>query len=173
MTDATPEACKILNTNLKLFRHGMLVTKKENTLRARPMHIARVGDTSAIWLFSTVDSPKVDELDHDNSVCLTLQSGDMFISLTGTARIVRDSAIIDAYWTDDLKVWFPEGKYSADLCLVKIEPDYGELWDWSGILKKLESFVQDSVAYLKGEQIPPRLEESSLKVRLSVPPVGL
>jgi general stress protein 26 len=86
------------------------------------------------------------------------------VSLYGTAEITQDRALIDELWQEAWRVWFPDGKQSADLCLLRVAPTNGEYWDVSG--QREITFVFDAVkAYVTGTK-PERREEDSAKVDL-------
>ena len=46
--------------------------------------------------------------------------------------MVDDQEKINDLWSPILKVWFPEGKESGNLTLIKVEPHGAAYWDASG-----------------------------------------
>jgi general stress protein 26 len=95
------------------------------------------------------NSGKVDDLNMDSEVAITMQSSNKFVSLSGTASIVEDQAKINELWREVWKVWFPEGKESESVILLRIEPTRGEYWDNSG-LNGVKYLLKAGKAYLQG-----------------------
>src|SRR2546423_12773154 len=112
MTAAISEAEKRrrLTTLLSHFDTAMLVTRSAAGMRARPLTIAESRDDGALYFSTAIDSPKVEELEADPHVNVVMQDRRRFVSLSGTARIVRDRALIARLWRAAWKGWFPEGK---------------------------------------------------------------
>ncbi|MDX2201324.1 MAG: pyridoxamine 5'-phosphate oxidase family protein [Hyphomicrobiaceae bacterium] len=123
---------KHLSDLLNEFKTGMLITRHGGRLHARPMTLAGLSTGPEIYLATNIESPKVQEIEANPEVLLTLQSNSQFASLDGTARISRDRAMIDKLWSDAWRMWFPGGKDDPQLCLLEIEPRGGEYWDNSG-----------------------------------------
>src|SRR5882757_1513401 len=74
------------------FGVAMLVTRTtDGSLRARPMALADVEPNGTLWFVTDRHSGKVDELEHDTHVAVTMQSRLKFVSLSGTAAAVNAS----------------------------------------------------------------------------------
>lgn len=116
------------------FGDAMLVTRGlDGSLHARPMAVAEL-EPDADAIFSTsLDSPKIKEIEANPEVLVTFQSRSVFACIHGTASIVRDRAEIDRLWSESWRIWFPKGKDDPKLCLLKVSSDRGEYWDTSGI----------------------------------------
>jgi general stress protein 26 len=104
------EAEKHLSDLLNEFKTGMLITRGQAGLHARPMTIAGLSSAPEIYLVSSIDTPKVQEIEANPKVLLTFQANQQFVSLEGQARISRDRAVIDKLWSETWRVWFPEGR---------------------------------------------------------------
>jgi general stress protein 26 len=52
-----------------------------------------------------------------------------YVSLSGTASIVRDPAAIKAHWSEPARVWFPKGVDDPDIALLKVDVEQAEYWD--------------------------------------------
>jgi nucleoid-associated protein YgaU len=64
------------------------------------------------------------------------------VSVAGRARVLRDQAMIDQFWNDALKAFFPKGKDDPNLVLLEVEPRTVEYWDGPGTwLGKVVAFV--------------------------------
>ena len=118
---------------LRHFDTAMLVTRTpEGTLRARPMAIAECDEHGDLWFVTSIDAPKTDEIRADAHVAITMQSSSRFLSLSGSAELVRDRARIEALWRESWKAWFPMGKTDPAIALVHVNAREGEYWDQHG-----------------------------------------
>jgi len=150
---------KKLEDIMSSFDEAMLVTRDDSGApRARPMRVVKRGPHGDLWFATASDSPKMDELDADPRVAVTLQSGGAFVSLTGTARIVRDRGRIDEVWSAPMKAWFPEGKDDPNLVLLQVRANLAEYWDRRGV-KRLQHLFDTAKAVAQGEKLQPREEQ--------------
>lgn len=138
---------------LKQFHTAMLVTRSnDGALRARPMHIAEVESDSDLWFVTNVDSGKIDEIESDSHVNVSMQSGSQYLSINGNAHLVKDRERINRLWSDTWAVWFPEGKNDPNLGLIRVESQDGEYWDMSG-LKRFQYLFRAGQALIEGERV--------------------
>jgi general stress protein 26 len=82
-----------------------------------------------------------------------MQDRRRFVSLSGTARIVRDRALIARLWKSSWKVWFPKGKDDPALCLLRVDPTEAAYWDMSGSAGVRYVFEM-AKAYVTGRRPP-------------------
>jgi general stress protein 26 len=157
MTDE--EKRKHLHELIKGFGTAMLVTRTvDGKLRSRPLAIAeRRGDD--LYFATSIESPKVKEIGVDPHVNISLQDSSQFVSLSGTARVVTDRALIEQMWSETWKIWFPKGKEDPSICLLAISVHDAEYWDQSG-LKGIRYLFEAAKAYVTGT----RADEKSHKV---------
>jgi len=122
-----------LNEIARRFRTAMLISRDTSgTLHARPMEIAELTEHGDVYFSTSASSPKIAEMEADTEVLVTLQNEDEFVTLSGTARVLRDLAQVDRLWSDDWRVWFPKGRRDPSLCLIHMSAHRGEYWDRSG-----------------------------------------
>ena len=154
-----------LHELLKDFDTAMLVTRgSDGKMHARPMGVAELSANGNACFVTHVDSPKAQQIRADGAVTLSFQSARQFASVSGTATVVQDPALVERLWSEAWKVWFPKGKTDPAIALIKFTAQEAEYWDSAGAegLK----FVFDSVkAYLSG-QTPPPDEAQNAKVQL-------
>jgi general stress protein 26 len=111
----------------------MFVTRHGEELHARPMAVAAVEGTNCVWLATSIDSPKAEEIRRDPRVSATFQSDKgRYVALSGSAELVPDRAKIDSLWKEVWRVWFPQGKKDPSLALIRITVDDAEFWDDAG-----------------------------------------
>ena len=116
---------------MKAVRIAMMTTEDEGQLRARPMAASQSAFDGTLWFFTHASAHKVDEVERDRKVGVTYADPDKqnYVSLSGTATLVKDRATIDAHWSEILTTWFPKGKDHPDTALLRIEITQAEYWD--------------------------------------------
>ena len=75
----------------------------------------------------------MDELEKDAHAAVTMQSGRVYVSLSGTADVVDDRAKLAELWKVEWKVWFPGGKDDPNIVLLRVHGTAGEYWDNTGV----------------------------------------
>lgn len=134
------------------FRVAMLVTRTpDGSLRSRPMALAQADADGTLWFATDRHSGKVDEVESDRHVAVTMQSGTKFVSLSGTATTVDDRAKLAQLWKPEWQVWFPGGKDDPNVVLFKVHGTAGEYWDNSGT-SGLKYLIEAGKALLSGER---------------------
>lgn len=117
---------------IKDIRFAMLTTvASDGQLRSRPMTMQEQEFDGDLWFFVGASSPAVAEMRADDQVNLSFADpGDnAYVSISGTAQIVRDRAKIEELWKPILKAWFPDGLDDPDLALLKVTTTQAEYWD--------------------------------------------
>ncbi len=151
---------------LKDFDTAMVVTcGSDGVMHARPMGVAELTAGGDAFFVTKVNSPKAMQIQVDPAVTLSFQSARQFASVSGTATVVRDPALVERLWKESWKVWFPQGKTDPEIAMIQFDAKEGEYWDAAGVqgLK----FVFDAVkAYATGLTPPPD-EAQNAKVPLA------
>ena len=101
-------------------------------LHARPMsNNGEVEFDGHVWFFSSADTRKLKEIEHDSHVELSYADPKSyrFISMSGTAEIIRDVDKKRALWLAELERWFEGGPENEDIVLIKVAPDVVEYWN--------------------------------------------
>ena len=145
MQDTRQESIKKLNDLIKDIEIAMLTTIDGGHLRSRPMQTQDVEFDGNLWFFTSSKTHKIEEIEKDNRVNVSYAAPDdnTYVSVSGTAEVVKDQAKIDEYWSDILKAWFPEGKDSPDLVLLKVVVEQAEYWDSpSSTLVQIAGFLK-------------------------------
>jgi len=125
---------------------AMLTTiGRDGYLVSRPLSTQKSAfDGSRVWFFTEADSPKVGEIARNAKVNLAYASKDKntYISIAGVASVNRDPVLVEQFWSDAMKAFFPRGKNDPNLVLLEIEPRTVEYWDGPGTwIGKLLSFL--------------------------------
>jgi general stress protein 26 len=111
----------------------MLTTVDEGgDLHSRPMSSnGDIDQNGDIWFFTNASSHKVSEIAKLPKVNVSFADPDnqRYVSVSGTAQLVRDRAMIDELWRPEFKIWFPEGKEDPEVALLRVNLEKAEYWD--------------------------------------------
>src|SRR3712207_4110539 len=111
---------------------AMLSTQESDaTLRSRAMPTQKAALDGTLRLFTAANTPKVEEIERDHQVNLSYAKpgNQSFVSISGTARLVRDKQKMEELWNPILKAWFPQGLEDPQLALLKVTVEQAEYWD--------------------------------------------
>jgi len=111
----------------------MLTTVDETGhLHSRPMSSnGDIDPDGSLWFFTSASSHKVDEIAKLSKVNVSFADPDnqRYVSISGTAQLVRDRNKIDELWRPEFKMWFPNGKDDPDVALLRVSTEQAEYWD--------------------------------------------
>ena len=131
----------------------MLTTISGGHLRSRPMSTQEFEFDGDLWFFTSDRTHKVEEIEKDSRVNVSYSAPDdnKYVSVSGTATILKDRAKMEELWNPILKAWFPDGLETPDLCLLKVNVEVAEYWDSSSsTLVQIVGFVK---AMVTGQQM--------------------
>jgi general stress protein 26 len=118
---------------IKDIDYAMLTTiDSEGKLHSRPMSTNReVEFNGDVWFFTYASSLKVNEINHQHEVNVSYAAPNKnsYVSLTGTAEIIRDKDKLKELWQPQLKAWFPKELDEPDIALLKVNVEKAEYWD--------------------------------------------
>ena len=130
--ETTTTALEQLREKIKGIRIAMLTTIDEDgALHSRPMATQETELDGDLWFFTGASSPKTGEIERDHRVNLSYADPDdqRYVSVSGTARLVRDRAKAKELWNPLLKAWFPKGLEDPELALLRVQVEKAEYWD--------------------------------------------
>jgi general stress protein 26 len=113
-------------------RVAMLTTvEADGSLRSRPMVIQESPFDGSLWFLTDVETAKVYEIEHERHVNLSSAHPDdqKYVSLSGTASIVRDPAKVKELWTPAHQAWFPRGVGDPKIALLRVAVTKAEYWN--------------------------------------------
>lgn len=131
---------------IKDIKVAMMVTMdSEGHHFARPMVAQEPDEHHDLWFFSSLDSPKIEEIKTNSEVLLSYADpgSNAYVSISGEASVVQDKSKIDELWSESLKAWWPKGKEDPNLTLICVTPKSAEYWDGPA------STVVQAFGYLK------------------------
>jgi general stress protein 26 len=159
MTTTISEAEKLkrLSELVMRFDTAMLVTRTtDGGMRARPLSIADHNEDGTLFFSTSVEAPKVREIEADPHVNVVMQDGRRYVSISGVAKVVRDRGLVERLWSPSWKIWFPNGKDDPSLCLLRVEPLEAAYWDMTGTVG-IKYVFEMAKAYVTGSR--PRSDE--------------
>ncbi len=111
----------------------MLTTVDEKgDLHSRPMSSnGDIDPDGDIWFFTGVSSHKVSEVASAPQVNLSFADtkNQRYISVSGTAELVRDRKKIEELWKPEFRMWFPKGTDDPEVALLRVSLQKAEYWD--------------------------------------------
>jgi len=110
---------------------GMLTTRFAGGLRARPLEARPERGDGIIWFVTDVRGVKDDEIAASPEVCFVVidAKDKAYLSISGRASVIRDSATAAAIWKRSDDVWWPGGPNDPNVRVLRLEPQLAELWD--------------------------------------------
>ncbi len=131
-------------------RFAMLTTEEEDgSLRSRPMSTMEMDADGNLWFFSALSSSKITEAQQHRQVCVSYMRPDKqdYLSISGSAQVVRDKDRMRRLWSPWIQPWFPQGLDDPDLVLLKITVAEAEYWDAPGsAIKRMVSLAKGVVS---------------------------
>jgi general stress protein 26 len=132
---------------------AMLTTRSaaEGNLVSRPVEVLQMDEAGALWIFTSAQSRKVQDISHDPRVNLTFAdiADKLFLSVSGHARILADRDKLDELWTPAQTIFFPSGREDPHLVLIKVTILNAHYWDGKESL--IESAWKFGRAIVAGE----------------------
>lgn len=145
MQDTRQESVKKLGKLIEEIDFAMLTTMDGGVLRSRPMSTQDFEFDGNLWFYTSDTTHKVEEIEKDNRVNVSYAkpSDNVYVSVSGTADLVKDREKIEEYWNPILKAWFPKGLDDPHLALLKVKVEEAEYWDSSSsTLVQIAGFVK-------------------------------
>jgi general stress protein 26 len=113
---------------------------------------------SEIWLATAIESQKVHDIEHESHCGLSFHGSERdstYLSLSGTAEIVRDREKIRLLWEPSLHAWFPQDTGVEDIALIRFVPEHAEyVHPETGRLQVLFTKVRNLVTGTRTEPAP-------------------
>jgi len=105
-------------------RFAMLTTiGPDGSLAGRPMTTVQKDFDGTLWFFTSASSPGAQEVAARAAVGLQYvePKDDVYVSLSGDARLERDRSRMEALWSPMIQAWFPKGLDDPDLTLLRVD----------------------------------------------------
>jgi general stress protein 26/nucleotide-binding universal stress UspA family protein len=116
------------------FRIAMLATvTRGGHMHSFPIVACRAGSDKELWFFIHAHTYRVDNAESDQQVNINYADvdGDIYVSISGKARLVQDRLNLEQLWDVVYEDWFSQGIDDPDLALLRVCVDEVEYWDAS------------------------------------------
>ena len=133
ITDPTEARTKLWDL-IKDIRFAMFTTRHANGhLHSRPMTTqnSSLDEDSQLWFFMSRKGDAVLDLLAEPTVNVAYADtgDDSYVSVSGTAAVVEDTAKKQQLWSKMAEAWFPGGVDDPDLALVRVKISHANYWD--------------------------------------------
>ena len=143
---ANSEELKKVGDLIASVKMAMLTTmEQDGTLRSRPMATQKAEFNGELWFFTRASAPKVEEIEEQHKVNVSYAEPDknIYVSVSGQAKLVRDAAKAKELWNPLLKAWFPQGLEDPEIALLCVRVEQAEYWDSpSSTMVQVAGFVK-------------------------------
>jgi general stress protein 26 len=135
----------------------------DGNLYSRPMALQNTRDfDGSLWFIADLDSDKAHQIEADQHVNVSFTKGsDRWVSVSGTARVVRDQQKLEELWNPFAKAWFPDGPRDPSVGLLRVTVGVVDYWETNS--PKPIRLLQQMAAAATGRQ-PDLGESGSLKM---------
>ncbi|MCK1802663.1 pyridoxamine 5'-phosphate oxidase family protein [Brevibacterium sp. R8603A2] len=113
----------------------------DGTLVSRPMGTQEVVEDGDVWFITAADSDIVDELAVDSQVNVAYSDKSSWVSLSGTATVIRDVAKQKELWNTFTSAWFDGGADDPAVRLIRFTPHTAQFWDSPGGVRTMLSML--------------------------------
>lgn len=135
---------------MKDTRIAMLTTRAaDGSLTSRPMTVQEAEFDGDAWFLVDRDSDLAREVAADPRVNVAYAGKSSWLSLAGSAALVRDQARKSELWNDVVEAWFPDGEHDEAVVLLKVTGESAQYWDSPG---RVASLVDMAVSRIRGTQ---------------------
>ncbi|MEQ8549986.1 MAG: pyridoxamine 5'-phosphate oxidase family protein [Cyclobacteriaceae bacterium] len=154
---SSPEHKEKIWNLIKDIKVGMLVTQEDNEtsrLRARPMSLVQDAYDGTLYFYTPKSDAKAHEVENDRDVCITFSEpkDQIYVSLTGKAKLTNDKSLIKKYWNPWVSAWFEKGEDDSEVAMLEIKINKGEHWNTDE--NKFIQLFEIAKANVKDDQVP-------------------
>ncbi len=135
-----------LHELIKDIDYGMFTTVDDDgSLHSYPMSKSgEINSEATLWFFTYSGSHKVTEIEHHEQVNISFSSTEeqRYVSISGSAQLVKDRNKLRELWKPELQTWFPKGLDEPDIALLKVNINQVNYWD------SISSFKPQTISFL-------------------------
>jgi general stress protein 26 len=131
VTAASPQA-QHLRDLIQDVKFAMLTTRAvDGTLTSRPMTTLQAEFDGTLWFMLSADSLKAIDIEQRPTVNLGYAEPreGHYVSVSGTAEVVRNERKARELWNPQYETWFPGGPDDPNLALLKVEVTSADYWE--------------------------------------------
>jgi general stress protein 26 len=133
MTDIETEETQKVHDLIRKTRLAMLTSVgTDGKLMSKPMATQDVEFDGDVWFIAERDSAKVRNIAANPQVNVAYAGGGSWVSLSGTAAVVDDTAKLEELWNTFTDAWLEGGPENPNNILIRVEAESAEYWDTPG-----------------------------------------
>jgi general stress protein 26 len=133
----------------------------DGRLVSKPMATQDVDFDGEVWFIAERDSEKVRNIEANSNVNVAYAGSGAWVSLSGDASVVDDTAKLAELWNTFTDAWLEGGPDNPNNILIRVEPTGAEYWDAPG------SKVTQLLNLVKAKTTGKRFEGDNATVDLS------
>lgn len=128
-------------------RTAMLTTvhDESGTLAARPMACQQADPDGTLWFLAFADSEKTEEIRRRPDVNVSFAEEGAWVSIAGTASVLRDPSKAKDLWNDFAEAWFQCEPDDPRVAVIRVEGNSAEYWDSPGRVGTLVGVLKAKV----------------------------
>ena len=130
---------------------ALLTTRgTDGSLHSRPLAVLQGDFDGRVWFLAEDPSEKTIEIAAEPRVNVSFASKKGYLSLSGTARVLHDDALIDELWGPAAAAWFEGGRENPAIAVIEVTGDSAEYWAKTepGVF----SLIKATKAMISGEE---------------------
>ena len=133
-------------------------TSAHGRLTSRPLSTQRAEEDGDVLFLVRDRSPVVRDVEAHPQVNVAYSSMKAWVSLAGTATVVRDRALVEELWSKGASAFMEGGPENPDNVVLKISGDTAEYWGGTSLVGTVVSTVR-SIVGSKDEDAGPTVVE--------------
>lgn len=137
---ANQEAIETVRDLIKGIDTAMLTTVTEEGLVSRPLKTQEVEFDGDLWFLTMADTDKYEEIQQNPNVNVAYV-GKSYVSIRGTAELVRDRAKIKEFWNMAYEKLLETTSDDPNLVLIKVKADTAEYWETGSKTKMVKRLI--------------------------------
>ena len=131
---ASTHETELLWKLIRTTRFAMFTTRHGNGhLHSRPMTTQnrKEDEDDCLWFFMSRKGDPVEDLTKEPGVNVAYANtgDDTYVSVSGDASVVDDTALKQRLWSPMTQAWFPGGPTDADVALVRVRITHANYWN--------------------------------------------
>ncbi len=142
----TADELETIRSIMKSTRIAMLTTIDEDGgLDSHPMTVQEADFDGDCWFLASDKSAAVKQLMSRPNVNVAYSGSAQWLSLSGSAEVVRDEAKKKELWNTFTEAWFTDGETDPSVVLIHVKAQSVQYWDSPGKLATLVSMLKAKV----------------------------
>ena len=143
-------------------RTCMMTSERDGLLASRPMASYPRREAGKVYFITRLDTDKTREIADGEPINLAYAdpSSNTWLSVEGTARVVRDEALQQELWNWFAEAYVPEGPRDPNVGLIEVTPAHATLWQ--GASWTITELWKTAVANVLQEEPSTKKEEVRL-----------